>query len=136
MPTEVELAYLAGIIDGEGTITLTRGLKSDRFRALVMSVANTDLSMINYLKDTYGGRTSKRNRLTATHHMAAFDWRVERRKAVELLEGIYPYLRNEVKRDRAKHTLDHYIRVTPRNGQYTDAMIEEKAWFESTFFSL
>lgn len=133
MTKETDYAYMAGIIDGEGTITLTRGSRHDKFRMVVVSVSNTDLSIINFMKTTFGGRTSKRTR-RVSHHSDSFAWRIEGRQAISLLEKVSPFLRNEIKVDRAKHILDNYIGLTPRNGKYSIEMLERKKAFEKEFF--
>ena len=41
-------AYIAGLIDGEGTITLTR-LHTNENRRLVISIANTELALLKFV---------------------------------------------------------------------------------------
>ncbi len=45
--TDIESAYLAGIIDGEGTITLT---KDGEFRYPAVSVASTTIEILEWCK--------------------------------------------------------------------------------------
>lgn len=52
--TNEEAAYVAGIIDGEGTITLTR-MHAKEYRRPVITVASTDLELLLYLKSLCGG---------------------------------------------------------------------------------
>jgi len=44
-----EAAYLAGIIDGEGSITLTKMHKGEHRRPC-LTIPSTDLELLNYLK--------------------------------------------------------------------------------------
>ncbi|MET0015212.1 MAG: LAGLIDADG family homing endonuclease [Sedimenticola sp.] len=44
-PTDA--AYIAGLIDGEGTISLTHRHKNER-RQLVISISNTELELLDY----------------------------------------------------------------------------------------
>lgn len=43
-------AYIAGLIDGEGTITLTR-LHANENRRLVVSIANTEFQLLQFVID-------------------------------------------------------------------------------------
>ncbi|MGY4689000.1 hypothetical protein [Salibacterium sp. K-3] len=57
-----EASYIAGIIDGEGTITLTRWHKTDPFRRPVITISSTDKELLLYLKSIVGGViNNKRN---------------------------------------------------------------------------
>ncbi|MCE2394555.1 LAGLIDADG family homing endonuclease [Candidatus Poribacteria bacterium] len=47
--TDVEKAYLAGIIDGEGTVTLTRRRKN-QMPSPQISVSNTHLELLEYIQ--------------------------------------------------------------------------------------
>ncbi len=46
--SDCEAAYLAGIIDGEGTVTLTRCHRGENRRPVV-SIANTELALLEYV---------------------------------------------------------------------------------------
>jgi hypothetical protein len=56
-----EAAYLAGIIDGEGTITLTRMHEKEHRRPCI-TIASTDIELLTYLqKLTEGTINNKKN---------------------------------------------------------------------------
>jgi hypothetical protein len=46
-------AYVSGLIDGEGTVTMTR-LHTDENRRLVVSIANTDLQLLQFVMGEVG----------------------------------------------------------------------------------
>ena len=46
-------AYIAGLVDGEGTVTLTR-LHSNENRRIVVSIANTEYQMLRFVIDQVG----------------------------------------------------------------------------------
>lgn len=48
-----DAAYIAGIIDGEGTVTLSRRHKSEN-RQLVISISNTERPLLEYVLDSVG----------------------------------------------------------------------------------
>ncbi|MDY0408842.1 LAGLIDADG family homing endonuclease [Paracerasibacillus soli] len=48
-----EAAYLAGIIDGEGSITLTR-LHKNEYRRPCISISSNDMEMLQYIQKLAG----------------------------------------------------------------------------------
>lgn len=129
-----EAAYLAGIIDGEGTIALSRRHAADR-RQLVVSVANTERSLLEYIATTIGAGKITRKRIASDRHAPSFCYSLSNRQALSCLEQVAPYLRT-YKRLRAELVLAHYIRLTPRNGKYTKALLEQRLEFENLFLGL
>jgi hypothetical protein len=51
--SSADAAYIAGLIDGEGTVTLSREHRDER-RRLVVSIANTDLALLRFVLGTVG----------------------------------------------------------------------------------
>lgn len=47
----VEASYIAGLIDGEGTITLSRKHRNEN-RQLVISISNTEDKLLNYVRNS------------------------------------------------------------------------------------
>jgi hypothetical protein len=87
--SETEAAYVAGIVDGEGTITLTRAHRDGR--RPVVSISSTELSLLQYIQSIVGaGRIT--GKVTARrHHSPSFAYVVSSRKALALLAQISPY---------------------------------------------
>lgn len=85
----MNLAYLAGLIDGEGCIGFTR------IRCQLVprvTITNTNEKIIYDLKDNFGGHILRRK-----PHQAgwkpSFHWVIQNSKAVDLLDRVYKYLR-------------------------------------------
>lgn len=130
----LDYAYLAGIVDGEGTITLTKNNQHSMFRKPVVSVSNTDTALIEWIKARFGGKVS--NRVSRNpRHKPAFEWRLEYNKALEMLGMIAPFLRVSSKKKRAQYIILHYKDVTRRNGRYSANEAALKSAFESTVLS-
>ena len=95
-PTLTEVAYCAGILDGEGTIAITRNppRKPTQYSpsfGLVVSVANTDNALILFLSSLWGGHTlvcckPKGNK------RAAYRWSLGGNQAVRFLKAVLPFL--------------------------------------------
>jgi hypothetical protein len=132
--SECEAAYVAGIVDGEGTVTLTRTHRGESRRPIV-SISSTELPLLAYVRRIVGaGRITSKVR-TLSHHSPSFAYCVSSRQALSLLSQISPYLQT-YKSARARLLLDEYLRVTPRNGRYTPEQRLAKQSFEDRFFSL
>ena len=129
-----EAAYVAGIIDGEGTVTLTRTHRGENRRPVV-SISSTELPLLLYVRDVIGaGRITSKAR-TRAHHSPSFAYCVSSRQALALLQQVSRYLRT-YKSERAQLLLEEYLRVTPRNGRYTPQQRQERQAFETRFFEL
>jgi hypothetical protein len=59
----LEAGYLAGLIDGEGTITLSRR-NLNKHRALVVTVSSTELSILKFVQEITGVGKITNKRIT------------------------------------------------------------------------
>ncbi len=90
--TETQIAYLAGIIDGEGCFHIARpGGKTHTLRLFVM---NTHKPLIDYLYNTYGGFQYSRKKENSTWKIR-HEWFVDRGNLDEILPKLAPYLINK-----------------------------------------
>jgi LAGLIDADG-like domain len=133
LPPEVA-AYIAGLIDGEGTITLTR-LHSNENRRLVVSIANTERQLLQFVLDHVGAGKITRKRTTSERHTPSYCYVVSSGQALALLTKAFPHLQT-YKRRRAELALKHYKALTPRNGKYTSELLSLRQDFEHTFLSI
>ncbi len=102
----LESAYLAGLIDGEGTITIAVSKHKDwvEMRPLV-AIANTDRRLLDYLKNLLGYSYSASERKPRKENWSS-GYLIETRgmkEAYELLRKILPYL--IIKREQAETVL-------------------------------
>ncbi len=118
-----DAAYLAGLIDGEGSITLSRKHRDENCQ-LSVSISNTDRRLLEWVLAVVkvGKITNKATR--STHHTPSYTYQVWNAQALRLLEQICPYLRTYKKR-RANLVLEKYKALTPRNGRYSPAIRAE-----------
>ena len=91
----MNLAYLAGIIDGEGCIGFTRvrGQLIPR-----ITVTNTDRCLIEDLKHYFGGHIIYR-KAHQSGWKPSMHWTLQNSNAVKLLDKVYKYLR--IKKNQA-----------------------------------
>ena len=129
-----DAAYLAGLIDGEGTISLTRRHRNEN-RQLEISISNTDKQLLNFVLKTVGAGRIARKRVTKEIHTPSATYLVSNRQALDFLAQMTPYL-HTYKLKRAELVLDEYIRLTPRNGKYTALIKSERDAFVDKFLSI
>jgi hypothetical protein len=132
--TETELAYAAGIVDGEGSVSLIRS-RLNRFPSPQVSVCSTDRELVAWFKARFGGTIAiKRKR--KPHHSDAYDWKLIDRNALRFLALVRPYLTIQRKVARVDMLLELYLDATPRNGRYTEETLQRKQELIEKFSSL
>lgn len=88
-------AYTAGIIDGEGTISIVRNKphrnnKSPTYDPKVF-VTNTNLEALMFLKKIYGGSLTKMTRVKKVW-TTCYRWSIGAKEVGTFLKSIVPYL--------------------------------------------
>lgn len=129
-----DAAYIAGIIDGEGTITLTRKHRNEH-RQLAVTISSTERCLLEFVKTTLGVGKITNKRTSKSNHAPGFTFSVYNRQALILLQHIAAYLRT-YKRRRAELILANYLDLTPRNGKYNPIQLERKSTFEAALLSI
>ena len=105
-------SYLAGFFDGEGSVSLIRVGKSKSFQ-VVVAITNTDLTILERIKEVFGGDIFKGKRIKS-NHKERHVWRVSSKAAYTFLLEIYPY--SLMKQERIKLALKFQQRIINRNG--------------------
>jgi len=129
-----ELAYAAGLFDGEGSISLVRQ-RINRSHSPQVAVASTDHEVIRWFQQRFGGSVVTKPPRKSSHSVS-YDWRLTDRRALDFLKLIRPYLIIERKIRRIDLLLKDYIACTPRNGRYSKEIAERKQALIETFFLL
>lgn len=127
-----DLAYIAGIIDGEGCISIERRRYAEgKYKKIVsLTVSNTEEWLCQWLKLSWGGRI--RIRIDKReNHLPLYNWVVYRAKAIEVLKVILPYLK--IKKPQAEIAIGFQSRRSRCRLEKTD---EEKALDEAEYILL
>ena len=111
-----ESGYIAGLIDGEGTVTLSRKHAGD-LRHVVVSISNTEHELLDHVLALVGCGKITNKKTAKPHHALSMTYAVWNRQALNLLAQVEPYLQS-YKRLRAQLILQSIL-LTPRNGKYT-----------------
>lgn len=118
----LDLAYLAGFIDGEGcffignfpTISQCTGNKYLNYHC-ILKISNNSIQVIQWISDTFGARTTLFNKKTKdkTRNFITYDCYFTGNMLTDLTEMLLPYLK--LKRPQAEVMLK--MRATfPRSG--------------------
>ena len=104
----VKLAYLAGLIDGEGCIGIaaTFDKRSSRSRAYFgrLYVSNTDIRLMAWLQEHCGGRVNAMPRKSQPTWKTGYKWELQGANAELVLRATLPYL--VLKRRQAETLLE------------------------------
>lgn len=103
----VDAAYLAGFIDGEGSIMLVA--RTTGGAHLRVTIANTDRPILDWVADVTGVGQTYLQRDATEKHKAGYAWRVAGDGAESLLLQIRPFLR--IKARQADLALEHHARL-------------------------
>ena len=90
-PSVAVLAYIAGLIDGEGSIRFALTGRSQSQRAIQIHVWNSDAAVMNWLVTKIGGVTHLRKQ-TNPALKPAWQWTASTQRATWLLPLIRPYM--------------------------------------------
>lgn len=109
MLSETDKAYLAGLVDGEGSIVIEY-CNNRRNTKLRMNVTNSHIGTLQELKNLFGGylyvRQDKR-----INHKPIGQLGFTAKQAREILVAIYPYLK--IKREQANLALQFAETLLP-----------------------
>jgi len=96
-------AYIAGLIDGEGSVTLTRKHKDD-MRQPALTIASSERQLLEFvLEQTDVGKIT--NKKTKPQYKPAFTYAVYNRQALNILSQLEPLLLS-YKKARARLLID------------------------------
>lgn len=95
--TETEVAYIAGLIDGEGSITMGKtaspsGDRKLRYRVHLTVAATTSMELVSWLVSKLGGCDYKVGRPKKKQHRQGYCMKLAEGPAEELLQRSLPYL--------------------------------------------
>ena len=127
-----ELAYAAGLFDGEGSIML-RPRRPRNNGTLIVSMSNTDAALIAWMKERWGG-FAKPYRMQG-NRKPAWSWCLAARAAARFLSAIQPYVVSPRNKQRIRLALDfqaskslsHAELRSPEYATWVDARLVDMA---------
>ena len=113
--TENDVAYLAGLIDGEGSIYFRKNHKQRRntrpgkpihnVTVIRLEIAMTDKDTIKWCHDTFKcGSFGERK--VKPGYKRQWRWRVAHRDCLEICMAVWPHIKNKL--HKIEQVIDHY----------------------------
>ncbi len=120
---DLQLAYLAGLVDGEGSISIKHNKVTNVYSATI-AVGMTQLEGLKLLVEVFGGKI--REDLTSNRKSTMYRWQLTSKADVtRVLEALLPFLR--VKKDLAVKVLTFYREgVFQKGGRGTTSIAEQE----------
>lgn len=135
----MNLQYISGFFDADGSITMSYNSKKDKFKTIKIDFTNVELDILlqiqKFLIDNYNLKlfisTKPAKKIT---HSASYVLSVSSNqkciKLCKLLDSKHPK-----KLHRINTILKYHDKVTIRNGKYLEKNIMRKLAYERLFFS-
>ena len=114
---KLQLAYLAGIIDGEGCLGISKNTtkkqrqKNPKYQSEVC-IINTDTRLMNWLKENFGGLVNER-KIYGPNDKISYRWRIKESQHQIILKAIIPHL--VIKTEQAKLIIKFLTNKTQNN---------------------
>jgi hypothetical protein len=131
--TKEDLAYAAGLFDGEGHIVIYKDTNRKKGKnpvyILICGVTNTDKRIIDFFYNNWGA--CRQIRVRHKEHpkwKTCYEWTIQAKMAMNFLKDIYPYLIG--KKEKAKLALDFQggmARMKDGKGLFKQVRKEEMA---------
>ena len=111
MDEKYKYVQLASFVDGEGTIGIERRENYHRNSYHQrLSVMNTNIVLISWLVDNFGGNFPNPQKHENGNHKDAYQWRLSGKNSYKMIKKIREHLL--LKRDQADCAIDLYEQVT------------------------
>ena len=121
---DTDIAYLAGLFDGEGSIDFTKRKEKKRSgtyncRRVSMEISMTDQSVIRWVHEVLGVGTvvkkpRKGLRKNGTKYLMQWRWRCTFRDAYYVCRVLWPYAHTKL--PKIQQVIDHYSQEKIING--------------------
>ena len=141
MLSESDIAYIAGLFDGEGSINIKRGIekkkkhKGEGYRLsnsmrISMEISMTDKSVLLWLHEVLGVGTLrpknvKGKRKDGSKYLKQYKWRCTFRDAYYVCRLLWPYAHTKL--PKIQQVIEHYAKDVLMNGKVINLEEYKKA---------
>ena len=122
--TGIELAWAAGLFEGEGTIRINKATKHN-LGHLCVSVVNTDKQVVDWFHDRWPGYMKPATGLRVDQR-PAWVWVIAARRAAEFLRAIQPYIVTNRVREKAQFGIDFQENKKRGSNNHTNEYREDQ----------
>lgn len=123
MISDLELAWAAGLFEGEGTVRINKPTRRN-LGHLAVSVVNTDRQVVDFFQARWPGYMKAATGLDPTRQRPAWVWCIAARKAADFLAAIRPF----VVRDKVRVKIDHGIYFQGQKKPYNAKRTAQEAY--------
>lgn len=132
------LDYISGFFDADGSITMSKNSKNDKYRTIKIDFTNTKLNILldiqKYLLDNHNLKLSISTKQSKQlNHSIGYSLSLNSNlkclQLCKLLKSIHP-----MKLHRINTILKYHKIVTSKNGKYSLSEINRKLAYERLFF--
>jgi intein-encoded DNA endonuclease-like protein len=121
--TDAEIEYIAGFFDGEGSITISKGISKHIQYSLMVEIANTNRNILEWIQNKVGGKIwGKPNENSEIN--TVYKLRFGYNYASEFLIKVLPYIK--IKRQRALLGIEYQNKTKDNVGSHVGFTPEEK----------
>ena len=142
MLSESDIAYIAGLFDGEGSIHIKRGVENKKKHngkpgrrvsnsmRISMEITMTDESVLRWLHEVLGVGTLNRKprkgrRKDGTRYLMQYRWRCTFRDAYYVCRLLWPYAHTKL--PKIQQVIEHYAKDVLMNGKVINLEEYKKA---------
>ena len=141
MLSESDIAYIAGLFDGEGSIHIKRGIENKKKHTgkgrrisnsmrISMEITMTDESVLRWLHEVLGVGTLNRKprkgrRKDCTKYLMQYRWRCTFRDAYYVCRLLWPYAHTKL--PKIQQVIEHYAKDVLMNGKVINLEEYKKA---------
>ena len=141
MLSESDIAYIAGLFDGEGSIHIKRGIENKKKHTgkgrrisnsmrISMEITMTDESGLRWLHEVLGVGTLNRKprkgrRKDGTKYLMQYRWRCTFRDAYYVCRLLWPYAHTKL--PKIQQVIEHYAKDVLMNGKVINLEEYKKA---------
>jgi len=142
MLSESDIAYIAGLFDGEGSIHIKRGVENKKKHngkpgrrvsnsmRISMEITMTDESVLRWLHEVLGVGTLNRKprkgrRKDGTRYLMQYRWRCTFRDAYYVCRLLWPYAHTKL--PKIQQVIEHYASDVLMNGKVINLEEYKKA---------
>jgi hypothetical protein len=119
----VELAYAAGLFDGEGCVIFNRR-GTDGGWQTELSLSNCDIRALEYMKDLFGGSVRMAVIARNENRYPIGAWTISGKKSADAAKAMLPY--SVLKREQLKLYLEGRATIRERGGRPPKGEMLEK----------
>lgn len=123
-----KIIYLAGILDGEGSIQIEiqskNHVRKTNYYSIRLLVINTDKFLMDWLESNFGGKVTARKLIP--NRRQCYKWNICSFKAAEILQECLPFM---IVKKREAQVLIDFMQTKPKGTWNVTDEIQERRKF-------